>query len=444
MNNGPLGSSTHVSVVDGGTGPRSLQRPPGTTSAANPTPSHVEQIARGLANSLSSALGTPEVQKALYSFIGSDSFSAGVVYGMTRNLVVSVYQLGTLFKTLALAEYDDMRRAQTFWQRMRHAAMYGPTGVMVAVDLYTASLFWPQLDRTAHEAALQRDALVESIKYSFEHPGEVFRNVQKSTIAKYEAFKTLVAKKTIAGNFQAGTIFGELLLDVLLIADGVTALARLATRFPELLKLLPTMREIAPVLRDAVEESRGAAKAADAAAARPAAGAKTAARPGTAPRTADATSPAKAPDPAARAADPADPVPAKKIPSYDELKDMAANSLDFGTKQDGAVFWSGDGNMVKAQEWASSVGKTTLEQTQGGQYLNDLDLFNNMDKGQAADVWNIASKRFAEGASGDVTVFNEGATQFGQWGERTWWKTELPALQANPDVTSITEWRSGP
>lgn len=63
------------------------------------------------------------------------------------------------------------------------------------------------------------------------------------------------------------------------------------------------------------------------------------------------------------------PKPKFDIPSYDELKDLAANSLDFGTKRDGALFWSGTGNMTFAKAYGTMTGRTTLEQTSGGQYL---------------------------------------------------------------------------
>ncbi len=95
------------------------------------------------------------------------------------------------------------------------------------------------------------------------------------------------------------------------------------------------------------------------------------------------------------------------IPSFDDLKKMAQTTLYFSTAKDGAVFWSG-GRMKDAQRWAFNIGKTTLEQTKGGKYLDSLDLFNpknGLTGSQAAEVWNIASKRFAEGASGIVHVF---------------------------------------
>ncbi|WP_441656236.1 RHS repeat-associated core domain-containing protein [Fibrella musci] len=128
------------------------------------------------------------------------------------------------------------------------------------------------------------------------------------------------------------------------------------------------------------------------------------------------------------------------MPSFDELKQMAQTTLDFSTSKDGAVFWSGK-NMNTAQEWAKRVGKTTLEQTVGGKYLDELKLFENLPGKQAAEIWDIASKRFAESASGTVSVFSTGAKKIGDYGMRTWWRIEKPALLKNSLVSSIIRMR---
>ena len=121
----------------------------------------------------------------------------------------------------------------------------------------------------------------------------------------------------------------------------------------------------------------------------------------------------------------------------------AQHTLDFSTAPDGAVFWSTP-RMQNAQSWAAANGRTTLEQTAGGRYLDRLKLFkptNGLTGAQAAQMWDAASLRFAQGASGDVNVFSTGATRIGPFGMRTWWRVEQPALQSNSAVTSITRRR---
>lgn len=94
--------------------------------------------------------------------------------------------------------------------------------------------------------------------------------------------------------------------------------------------------------------------------------------------------------------------------------------------------------MKVAQRWAKSHGKTTLEQTKDGQFLEKLNLFsssNDFYPAMAAKLWNIASTKFALGASGDINVFNTSANRYGEWGERTWWRIEKPILERNNSVT---------
>ena len=44
--------------------------------------------------------------------------------------------------------------------------------------------------------------------------------------SRYEEFKKYLGRRTLAGNYHTGVVFGGLLLDVLLIIDGVTAIAQ--------------------------------------------------------------------------------------------------------------------------------------------------------------------------------------------------------------------------
>jgi hypothetical protein len=125
--------------------------------------------------------------------------------------------------------------------------------------------------------------------------------------------------------------------------------------------------------------------------------------------------------------------------AYFAIREMIRKGdLDFSTAENGAVFWSGK-RMTDAQEWALRNGKTTLEQTPGGQVLNELDLFgkNGFDNARAAKLWNMASGRFSSEASGVANVFSTGASRFGPFGERTWWRIEKGALMRNSKVSSI-------
>lgn len=151
------------------------------------------------------------------------------------------------------------------------------------------------------------------------------------------------------------------------------------------------------------------------------------------------------------------------IPSSDELNYLAKSTLDFSSKPNGAVFWSG-GNMNHAQRFGRMTGKTTLEQTSGGRYLDDLKLFpvrpkkganvsaedlirSKMAAKDAAKVFDAASARFAQEAKGNVNAFTFGAKRMGPYGERTWWRIEQPILGnqnpdfPNPNINAIRQWR---
>jgi len=134
-----------------------------------------------------------------------------------------------------------------------------------------------------------------------------------------------------------------------------------------------------------------------------------------------------------------------RMPSYEELLAQAKNELDFSTTKDGAVFWSSNdntSNMRTAQDWAAKRGKHTLEQTKGGQYLNELNLFgpdSGLTPQQASKIWDTASLRFANQASGDLNVFSTRAKKLSSYGHiRTWWRIEKDALINNDNVTSVT------
>ena len=94
------------------------------------------------------------------------------------------------------------------------------------------------------------------------------------------------------------------------------------------------------------------------------------------------------------------------------------------------MFWSGLGpnGADIAAEWASKNGGVTLEQSLANSGISAPDFADN------PDWWTNASRTFAQSASGDVrVVLGDNVNPGG-----VWMQTELPALQANPNVNSIT------
>jgi hypothetical protein len=112
-----------------------------------------------------------------------------------------------------------------------------------------------------------------------------------------------------------------------------------------------------------------------------------------------------------------------------------AETLNFSTPRNGAVFYSGLGNRALAEEFAAINGRMTLEMTQGGRWLDAENLFgpsSPLTQQQAYAVWARASQRFAEGTSGVAFGFVRGSrpTSISE-------SIEYPALLRNGEVTNL-------
>jgi hypothetical protein len=111
-------------------------------------------------------------------------------------------------------------------------------------------------------------------------------------------------------------------------------------------------------------------------------------------------------------------------------------TLDVSTAENGAVFYSGPGNRALAEQFAIANGRTTLEMTPGGAWLDQQQLFNTAQSGltteQAAQVWSTLSQRFAQGASGNAVGFVNGARAGSIFNT-----VESPALFSNPNVVNV-------
>ncbi len=71
----------------------------------------------------------------------------------------------------------------------------------------------------------------------------------------------------------------------------------------------------------------------------------------------------------------------------------------------GRVFWSGEGAMNRAMNYAKSTGGTTLEMTRAGQNLQNLIKSKNIPWTEAKPMWVRLSSVYARGANGTVHFF---------------------------------------
>jgi RHS repeat-associated protein len=262
MANSLLGTTSNPGICDTGTSAMTHSPAPGSLCASRPSETQIDYFAMQAARRLSMSMGWIDTRSAIGVFLGDKSFTAGVVAGMVKSFLSGIVELAWMLKMLAMADYYDIKHSGSFWQRLGRSASMSPGSFLLTM---TASVFWPEFDTRAREAYEQREALIELVIHAFKHPGEVFDTISKEQKKKYEEFEKFRARHTLGGEFQAGLLFGELLLDVLMILDGVTAIAKIATKIPGLLKLLPRLREMAPALRAAAkagEAGGGAGKAA--------------------------------------------------------------------------------------------------------------------------------------------------------------------------------------
>jgi hypothetical protein len=103
------------------------------------------------------------------------------------------------------------------------------------------------------------------------------------------------------------------------------------------------------------------------------------------------------------------------------------------TPRNKSVFYSGPGNRNKALA-STKDGFVPIDGTDCGKQLSKENLYDEFHPlhAEADSHWSMASKRYAEGASGDVTAYVQGASP-----NRVFAQTELPILLQNEKVETI-------
>jgi hypothetical protein len=188
---------------------------PGTVGAALPSEAD-------LVGQLRSGLSWLDVQPVAVKLLGPLSFSAGVVFGMGEDIVSSVVELADLVKTSVLADLYD--RA---WGGAANGAGFSLTD---PIRMLVKTIGGDWLREEAREARDQREALIEAIRAIFEDPGEFFGAIKDEYVEKWEKFERLNAQTSISARFEAGRLFGEILLAVLGLLAGGAGLAKLGAK----------------------------------------------------------------------------------------------------------------------------------------------------------------------------------------------------------------------
>jgi hypothetical protein len=260
MRQGPLGSFTNPPLIDRHTGGLNQNLAPEPACALNPTPAQLDQCAAQVMRGLVQINSSVDTRSLIGHLLGQQSFTYGVVVGLVESLGKSIYALADLLRILALAEVYEMQHVQPHrWSRLlRRAALIAMPGVVTA---NAAIGMIPGIDRFTKEAYETRQGLIKVVQYAFDHPGEVWGKLKEEYKGKYQEFKKQEAKHTLVGNFNAGRLFGELVLEVLMVLDGATTLFKIAQKGTQLLKLLTDLKGLAPKLREAAAAGKTAVKA---------------------------------------------------------------------------------------------------------------------------------------------------------------------------------------
>ena len=82
------------------------------------------------------------------------------------------------------------------------------------------------------EARRERDELIDEVRYAMTNLGEVFENVKAGYVSKWNRFETLSKERTLSAQFEAGRIFGEVLLEVVSLIGGGAAALKAASKTP--------------------------------------------------------------------------------------------------------------------------------------------------------------------------------------------------------------------
>ena len=164
--------------------------------------------------------------KLLQRLMGPQCFTLGVVYGMGENFAVSAVELLKLIRMLLLAELHDVTTRTL-------ASEGAPLGGIV--QYLPGQSLRQFLGGEMDDAVREREALMAEILHIFRQPAEFFGGLANEYVDKFNRYRTLAGDSAPESQFQAGRVFGDLLMDAL-TAIG-TGGAAVASKTPRLLRL---------------------------------------------------------------------------------------------------------------------------------------------------------------------------------------------------------------
>ena len=120
------------------------------------------------------------------------------------------------------------------------------------------------------------------------------------------------------------------------------------------------------------------------------------------------------------------------VKAAEETNVLTGKAAEGVAKETGTILWSGPGARNAAEWLANNTGGTTLEMTQLGA-RTELATVGMDYLTQARPIWQAASKRFVQSASGEVRIVLSGSAN----PSSIYFTTEWKALLQNPNVTGV-------
>lgn len=210
--------------------------------------------------SVGSASTWEDLKSAAELVLGPTSFDLGVCYGIAENLASGVGALLGLLKNFVLEGiYEEIHHPPPTW-----AASLAPQ--YAAARLSALVLGDAQLQK-AHNQCV---ALLGELKKILANPRKFLKQLGEHYVSEYgrkwELVKEQLSQHTLGGEFQAGRITGQVLLDVVMLLltvyGAAEVAAKLAAEIPELVDVVRGLRGAEGLLK--VKTPTAVAKAATA------------------------------------------------------------------------------------------------------------------------------------------------------------------------------------
>jgi len=192
--------------------------------------------------------------------LGQESFQAGVVVGFAESLVGDAASLLGLLKMLVLAGmYQRTQSPSTL--------IVDPMSAVMLLAVKCVPTFAEQTKAADEQLQKMVKELLEIARHPLDFIEAVGRNAWKGGMNDLEQLKFYAHQNTLMSQFQAGRIVGRVLYQVtmaiLMVVGAAGAVAKLASKFPELLRIAGIIGKGGELgdLVEVTEAGGGAAKA---------------------------------------------------------------------------------------------------------------------------------------------------------------------------------------